>query len=249
MRLLFICAYERYLCTNSTYRDIVQHYVEHGKHQAKVIYTTEGKVKCKFTEKDFNVYNPDLVVFFDIDRPRYCPSFKFAFRRPVYICALDYFNCLIIGEPGGVLTDEQLIADVWALVEEKVSGFITFPRQPDVIKRYRDELPHKSFFSFDGRFVNTSIYKNHNEPKKYDILLYGHRSLRTRVQNLTAEQSYKTRWEKHHGSKLPHIHDFYPLRKRLERLLRRNGDRYNLKILVEGGSLGPDGEGERAQIR
>ena len=246
MRLLFICAHERYLCTNSTYRDIVQHYVEHGKHQAKVVCTslstsviTDWEWPRHFTEEDFNVYNPDVVIFFSIaNDDRWV---KFASRRPVYICALDYFNCSIVddGSTG------------------KCSGFITFPRQPDVIKRYRDEFPHKSFFSFDGRFVNTSIYKNRNEPKKYDILLYGGRSNRNRVRNLTAEQSYKTRWEKYHGSKLPPIHDFYPLRKRLERLLRRNGDRYNIRILGEWASmnigtshtkpilaLGPTGESE-----
>ena len=47
----------------------------------------------------------------------------------------------------------------------------------------------------------------------------------------------KKKWEKHNNKILPNKYNFYPLRHRLQELLLKNKDKYNLKILESCGSL------------
>ena len=85
MNILFICCSERYKCKNKTYRDIVENYATNAKYSTRIIYTDDIYSKNKFCE-----YNPDIVVFFDIDKIRYGNKFNYVFEKPVYVCSLNH---------------------------------------------------------------------------------------------------------------------------------------------------------------
>jgi len=218
MNILFICCSSRYECVNETYKNIVETYTNKGKYTAKIIYTDNT-----FTEKEFCKYNPDLVIFFDIDEIRFGNKFNFVFSKPVFVCSLDYFYF-------GICSNCKWI--------RKCSGIITFPNQEKIMNSYRNIFPNKKIFSFNGRFFNNSIYKNYNLEKKYDILIYGTRHFLNNIEPHFADQEYKKKWEKHNNKLLPKKYHFYPLRVRIENLLLKHTNKYKIKILMPSGSLG-----------
>ena len=217
MKILFICCSLRYTCTNKTYSDIVNVYKNKGKYTTKIIYT-----KNTFSEIEFYKYNPDLVIFFDIDTIRYGKKFEYVFTKPVYVCSLDYFYF------------NDCINCEWI---KKCSGIITYNNQKKIMNSYKDIFPSKKIFSFNGRFVNNSIYKNYKQEKIYDILIYGTRHYLNNIEKHYADQEYKKKWEKVNKKKLHTKYHFYPLRVKVENLLLKNKNKYNIKILKENGSL------------
>ena len=223
MKILFICCKERFLCVNSTYRDIIEYCKKISKYDITIIYTN-----IKYSVETFNNLNPEVVIFFDIDNLRYGNKFSFVFKKPVYLVSLDLFwfkqcsQCPYI---------------------KLCKGILTFSKASKLLKSYQDFFPNKYIGSLQGRYINTDIYKNYNRPKKYDILIYGSRShingklYPSKIENHFADLEYVKNWEKHNKKKISDCHVFYPLRVKLELLLMKNKHKYNLKILENKGSI------------
>ena len=97
--------------------------------QTKIIYTNSAG----YTENDFNTYNPNIVVFFDIDTIRSATNFSYVFKKPVYMAELDYFYF------SNISTN---------MYTKMCSGLITFPNQINIMNSYKRLFPNKSIYSF-----------------------------------------------------------------------------------------------------
>ena len=86
--------------------------------------------------------------------------------------------------------------------------------------------------------LNTSIYKNYNKTKKYDILVYGTRNYNNKIENHSSDKEYIKKWTKYYKRYMPEKYLFYPARDRITHLLIKNSNKYKLRILESCGSLG-----------
>ena len=221
INILLIGCPERYTLDQkkgpTTYPDIIKYYINHGKYKTTLLLGT-----CNFSEKKFDDMDPSIIIFLDIDTLRYAKNFKYVFKKPVWCVCEDFFyfkdciNCEYI---------------------QKCMGLITYPNQTKVINAYKRVFPNKKFLSFNGRFINSSIYKNYNNNKKYDILVYGMFYYENLIEEHDADKEYKLKYQEHNKTLLPNKYNFYPLRQRLRDLLLANKHKYNLKILNARGSL------------
>lgn len=216
-KILFICCKQRYLCKNRTYLDIVEKIKKRSKYNITIIFTNDN-----YSEKDFKKLNPDLTIFFEIDKIRSGDKFNFVFKKPVYVLSLDLFylndciNCPYI---------------------KKCKGIFTFSASSNILNNYKRIFPEKKIGFIGERSINTNIYTNYNLKKKYDILFYGSRDIKTLMENHDADKKYKELWEKYNKKKLENKHYFYPLRVKLYNILSKYKHKYNIKFLEDCGSL------------
>jgi hypothetical protein len=80
-----------------------------------------------------------------------------------------------------------------------------------LLKKYKEYFPNKLITNYNSRYLNMNKFKNYNLEKRIDILIYGNRN------------------------------PFYPLRCRLENLLSKNKNKYNLVILRKASNFYPRG--------
>ena len=212
MHILCIAEKEHYRdWIGKTYADLLLYFKNNSK----------NKVTLKFTDQEVNIdinNTPDIIVFFDTGTLRFAHQYEFLFNLniPIYASCLDIFNF------------EICINCKWI---QKCSGILHFGHASKLLTSYKTHFPNKHVTSFSGRFINSERFKNYNLEKKYDILIYGTRKYPAIVQRHNADQDYKQTWEKHHKQVLPLIHNFYPLRTKLEELLIKHKDKYRLHIL------------------
>ena len=218
MIIIFIAETEHYKeWIGKTYYDILIHYLNNSNNEISVVYTTDYKNynKAWFTNK-----NPDIVVFLDTDTLRFANLFSYVFELncKIYASSLDlfYFN--------------NCINCPWI---KKCNGLLHFGHATKLLTSYKEQFPEKIIRTFKGRFVNSDKYKNYNQKKIYDILIYGTRKYENYIERHKADQDYKLKWEKYYKKNLPvkKKHNFYPLRVKIENLLLKHKDKYNLRIL------------------
>ena len=94
-------------------------------------------------------------------------------------------------------------------------------------------FPKKKIKFFNGRYININRFKNYNQKKEIDILIFGTRSYQNDIQQHNADKEYKQKWENHNKKIIPNKYYFYPLRKRFEEILLKNKNKYNICILPE----------------
>lgn len=194
MKLLFIAAHDKYKnCKVKTYYDIIEYYKNNSKNDIKIYYTNYS-----FHSKIFRLlenWKPELIVFFDVDTIRFGGKFKYLFNLNIPVCSAstDYhwFDKVI---------KCQYINKCYALINQ--GG-----KANKLLQKYKDYFPNKFITNFNSRYLNMKKFKNYKLEKKYDILIYGNRSI------------------------------FYPLRNRIEKLLRKNKHKYNLYIIKNSGAF------------
>lgn len=165
---------------------------------------------------------PELVIFFDINSFRENSTkfdFLFHLNIPVYIFIEDTYY---------INTTKS------CPYVNKTNGIIFYYKNEALKRSYKKHFPNKRIFDLDSRFVNTDIYKDYNLEKKYDILLYGSRNFYNnyKSQDLEPIQNYINKYEEFYNVKLNNESqiDIYQLRTKLENILIKHKDRYNIKI-------------------
>ena len=214
MRILFIAEEKHYKnWIGKTYSDLLVYYKNNSKNDVTIVYTGE-KIK--------NFIKPDIIVFLDTDTLRFAKNYKnlFNLKIPIYGSGLDLFNF-----------DRRRNGPIHCPYIKKCNGILHFGHASKLLSSYKEYFPNKIIKSFKGRFVNSNRFKNYKLNKKYDILIYGTRSFQWDFTSHKADQEYKKKWEKHNNKKIPNEWHFYPLRYRLENLLIKNKDKYNVYIL------------------
>lgn len=216
MRIFIACNHIRFLQPrNSTYRDIIKKIKNCSKHEIKFVYTNESETNIK---NIFNSFKPDIFILFTVTNFMNPKKFLFALKKYNYVLSMDlFYYTRFIKMP----------------YNNKFDGIFTYATSTKLLNTYKNKYPNKYIDSLNGRFINTHIYKNYNLPKKYDILIYGTRYFINKIENHQADIEYKKKWEEHHGKKLPCEYNFYPLRHKIETLLKNNSHKYNLMILPQ----------------
>jgi hypothetical protein len=216
MNIILIAEHNHYRnWIGKCYSDLLLYYYRNSKNKVSVIYTDQYHT---YNNASFIKLNPDIIVFLDTDTLRFANHFSYVFKLDckVFASSLDlfYFN--------------DCINCPWI---KKCDGILFFGHASKLLTSYKQYFPRKIIKSFKGRFVNSNKYKNNNQEKKYDILIYGSRNVSNTIEKHQADQYYKQTWESYYKKKLPSKWYFYPLRKRLEQLLIKNKDKYNLYIV------------------
>ena len=116
-----------------------------------------------------------------------------------------------------------------------VNGFIFWYKNDMIKKSYEIKYPLKNVMNVSSRYVNTNIYKDYGLPKIYDILLYGTRNFRYNYKNeeLISIRQWISKYEKINNVIITDRIDFYPLRVKLENIIKNNTHKYKVKILPE----------------
>jgi len=118
---------------------------------------------------------------------------------------------------------------------ENFKGIIHIGKCQSIIDRYKNEFPDKQFICLDSRFINVDRFKDYGLEKKYDILIYGTREFfyPYKKENLDSINRYIEKYEKHYHVKINDDDpiEFYPLRNKLEKIINKLSDRYNVKIV------------------
>jgi len=191
MNIVFIVSMYLYLKgVDKYYNSLITYCQEHSIHNITILWGAINK------NVDINkTYNPDLIIFFDIDTVTLGDKFNKVFKLNIPICssATDYcrFN--------------DCINDTYFKLCDAMMFLYKSVKLQD---SYKNVFPEKIITNINSRYVDTRKFKNHNLKKKYDILIYGNRDV-----------------------------SYYPLRARIENLLIKNKDKYNLMIIKSSGGL------------
>lgn len=200
-----------------TYFDILTYYTTTSKNNVKLIYSDHYS---KYNIDIIKSFNPNIIVFFSTDRLLEATYFNYVFDIgiPIFYCGLDVFHF-----------------DLCAACEniQKCTGLIHFGKCSKIESSYKTYFPKKIQTYFKGRFVNSNIYKNYDNNKDIDILIYGSRNAPVKLHNNIMEQEYKTKYESHYEIPLSDKPNFYPLRAKVETIITRNMDKYKVHILPQ----------------
>jgi len=199
------------------YFDLLTHIEKYNKkHEIILFFSDENILDIK--EK------PDLIVFFDTDS--YSPvlkkfEFVFNWKIPIAIALLDMFypnqirNCPLI---------------------KKTFSIIHFGKAVKLVEYYQKIFPEKYITYFKSRFINRKRFKDYKQEKTYDIMFYGTRKY---YHDFKSENiDYINEYINKKYTNPPKEINFYPLRERLENLLKNYQHKYKILFLPEKNSHG-----------
>ena len=169
--------------------------------------------------------NPKLIFIFDTDTIQSHLlkfDFIFYFNIPKVLCSLDMFHL------SKFYFDQNM---------KYIDAILHFSKNDAIVKTYSKLYPNKYIGSIDSRFININKFKDYKLEKKYDILLYGTRNYLRNYKNepLDSIQNWIKKYELNTNIVITNNDkvNFYHLRSKLENILLKNSNKYNLKFLPE----------------
>ena len=206
-----------------TYYDLITYVAQYSTQYNITIFWTDDA--HDIIVQAIDTIQPVLIVFFITGCIRQeCAGLTDIFNQkiPVACAMLDMFF------PYYGKTDYQL-----------PDALIHIGKHTNIVSSYQTIFPKKVVTSFSSRFINNVRFKDYNLEKKYDILIYGNRMYEYafKKENLPSIQEFITYYEEHTGTKVENdtLINFYYLRAKIENVLIKNRDKYNLKILPMSG--------------
>jgi hypothetical protein len=194
-----------------TYYDILTHYTKNSNNKVTLFFTDEN-----YSPEIIKNFNPDIIIHFETNVLGYAKQFIFNLNIPVFYCGLDLYYLDICKKCNNI---------------QQCAGIIQFSKSIDLENSYKRVFPDKIMNHFSGRFINSNIYKNYNEPKKYDVLIYGTRNYLNNIEEHDADQQYKLNYDSFYGTSPNNKCNFYPLRTKIERIV--NSQKYRICIVQE----------------
>jgi len=226
MNIVFIARslYYRNMYTTVSY-DFINSIVNSKQNNIKLFWDDEN---LEYIKNEINRIKPKIIIVFDINN-FFMQQFNFIFNMniPIYLFLEDTYY----------ITSNTSHCHY----TNKVDGIIFWYVNHNVYTSYKNHYPNKLITHLNSRYVNTEIYKDYKLEKKYDILLYGTRNVTQpyKIENLDSIQKYIKKYESHYnieissGTKI----NFYPLRAKLESILNKLKDKYNILIIPETSIL------------
>jgi len=201
--------------------NFVNYLTKSKEYEIKLFYTDEDTI---VVQNQINELKPKLIIVFEINCfQQQTKKFNFIFNLniPIYL----------------FLDDTYYISSLTANCEytKLVNGFIFWYKNDMIKKSYEIKYPLKNIMNISSRYVNIDIYKDYKLPKIYDILLYGTRNFSFDYKNeeLIPIQQWISKYENINNVIINDKINFYPLRNKLENILKNNLHKYNIKILDE----------------
>ena len=127
-----------------TYRDILIYYSNNSKNKVSLVYTDEY---VKYNKEWFIEQHPDIVVFLGTSHiGSNANHFRYVFELnyKVFSSGLDYFAY------------DMCINCHWI---KKCDGMLHFGHAKKLLLSYKEHFPEKIIKSFNGRFINSNIFK------------------------------------------------------------------------------------------
>lgn len=194
--------------------------------------SVEYKVTIFYTDDNvtnvidkINIIKPKIIIIFEINAfQEKTKEFNIVFNLniPIYL----------------FLDDTYYITSITSKCPytQLVTGFIFWYNNDLINTSYKIKFPNKQILNFNSRYVNTNVYKDYKLPKKYDILLYGNRNFKYNYKDeeIISIQNWIKKYEKNYNTVINNKIDFYPLRIKLESILKKLQYKYNILILPEG---------------
>jgi len=201
--------------------NFINYLVKSKECEIKIFYTDENIVNV---EKKIREFNPKIIIVFEINAfQKRTMKFHFIFNLhiPIYLFLDDTYY----------ISSRTSKCNFTNLV----NGFIFWYKNDMIKKSYEIKYPLKNVMNVSSRYINTDIYKDYGLPKIYDILLYGTRNFRYNYKNeeLISIRQWISKYEKINNVIITDRIDFYPLRVKLENIIKNNTHKYKIKILPE----------------
>jgi hypothetical protein len=214
------CIFYKWSIGKTSY-NFVNYLTKSNEYEIKLFYTDED---IKIVQNKINELKPKMIIVFEINCfQEYTKKFNFIFNLniPVYL----------------FLDDTYYISSLTANCEytKLVDGFIFWYKNDRIKKSYEIKYPLKKVMNISSRYINTDIYKDYKLPKIYDILIYGTRNFKYdyKKEELIPIQQWISKYENINNTVINEEINFYPLRNKLENILKNNLHKYNIKILDE----------------
>ena len=214
MNLLIIPAHDRYKNWQSkNYWDIIYEYSIKSKNNVWIHFTDRP-----LSMQQVKNIQPHLIVFLDVDRLRFANKFGFLFNLgiPVAAGSMDLFHL------------KEIIKCPYY---NQVNSIFLFYKSNNLFRSYEENFKNKFITNLKSRFINTNRFKDWNQNKIYDVLLYGSRNVNVAKQPTINDAVF---YKYNPKANL----NFYPMRAKLENVLvkmQKEGI-IRVKILNESGS-------------
>lgn len=223
MDIVFIADEHFYKNSNGKTSYNFINYISKNKYYTITIFYTDEKVNNVISK--INDIKPKLIIIFEINafQEKTCKfNDIFNLNIPVYL----------------FLDDTYYVTSITSKCQytQLITGFIFWYNNELITKSYKIKFPDKQVLNFNSRYINTDIYKDYGLQKKYDILLYGNRNFKYNYKNeeIITIQNWIKKYEENNNIIINKKIDFYPLRVKLETILKKIQNRYNILILPEG---------------
>ena len=224
MNIIFIAEYGHYKNWGpKNYFDLFNYVKEHNeKNNIYLYFSSNSSLEL---EKEMKKINANIVLFFDTTTfSESLEKFNFVFnwKIPIGLVLLDMFY------PSKIVNNKYV---------KKMNFLIHFGKSMKIIDYYQKLFPGKLITFLKSRFINKQRFQDYKLKKEYDIIFYGTRRYYYdfKSENIDFVNDYIKKWEKHYNKKIPKEINFYPLRERLENLLKNN-NKYKILFLPEKNS-------------
>ena len=201
--------------------------IKTNKYNTIIFYDNQNR---EYVKTCINKINPSVIILFEVNPTDSIIKNNFNYiyllNIPIYIFVEDTYY----------VNSVKSLTNITGLILWYKSNLVK-----DSFKVLNDKL---NIVNFNSRYVNTNIYKDYKQEKKYDILLYGSRTATHpyKTQPMINIQNYIKKYEHHYNITIPSANaiQFYPLRIKLESILNKLQHKYNICILPETSILDPN---------
>jgi predicted Zn-dependent protease with MMP-like domain len=212
MTILFVGEYDYIYIRKSTHQLDLLNYLHKKIPGSIFLHTNNWHVMMHFMK-------PTIVYIVACDTPRHS------------LHIIDYYKSLKV--PVCLLCDDifhfdQFVNNVYL---NKCDAIISMIKMDRLLEQYRTIFPNKFISSLDNLFINSDKFKPQDIEKIYDITIYGSTE-NVHITNLNVVDSLY--WST--KSEVPKTAYFYPFRKRVSALLRKNTHKYKINHIKPASS-------------
>jgi hypothetical protein len=140
---------------------------------------------------------------------------------------IDYFDLQSLNIPIYMFIEDTYYG-MNRISNININGLILWYKNKQLTNSFKLINPNLFITNFNSRYVNTNIYKDYKLEKKYDILLYGGRTGIVGEELLPNTNINIFNYINKNKQNL-----FYPLRNKLEQILIKLKNKYNICIIPE----------------
>jgi hypothetical protein len=145
-------------------------------------------------------------------------------------------QCLELGIPLGLFaSDFMRVRDTLRdATTSQLTVLMSTAKNKMMMEEYERELPGIMIRAFSSRCIDSTQFYNRQLEKEYDIVYYGSNDVLLPAPLSDVDEQ----WFVEQGiNQIPEVYNFYPLRKRIYDILKKNGNRYRVKLLDPCGGM------------
>jgi hypothetical protein len=145
-------------------------------------------------------------------------------------------QCLELGVPLGLFSSDFMrVRDVLrAATTSQLTVLMSTAKNKMMLEEYERNLPGVLVRAFSSRCIDLTRFYNRHLEKEYDIVYYGSNDVSLPAPLSDVDEKW---FSDNEIDPIPEMYNFYPLRKRIYDILKKNEGRYRVKLLDPCGGI------------